>query len=51
MITDFHQLLQVIPRTAPAPGETKKEVRILYQKLSDELLDLAKLRLPLNLLY
>jgi hypothetical protein len=31
--------------------EHDKEVRIFYQKLSNELRDLARLRLPLNLLY
>ena len=30
MITEFHQLMQVLPRTAPAPGESKKEIRIFY---------------------
>ena len=50
-MTDFHQLMQVIPKTAPAPGDLKKEIRIFYQKLSNELNDLAKLKLPLNLLY
>lgn len=36
-VSEFHRLMLVVPRTSLAQGETKKDVRILYQKLSDEL--------------
>lgn len=39
----------MVPKTTPNKNE--KEERILYQKLNYELQDLAKLRIPLNLLY
>ena len=41
----------VVPRTVLQAGEDKREQRIFYVKLSNELKDLAKLRLPINVLY
>jgi hypothetical protein len=49
--SDFHRLLSVVPRTVLQAGEDKREQRIFYAKLSNELRDLAKLRLPINVLY
>ena len=49
--SDFHRLLSVLPRTVLQAGEDKREQRVFYVKLSNELKDLARLRLPLNLLY
>jgi hypothetical protein len=50
--SEFHRLIDVIPRTQPGAKENNpKEIRVFYVKLSNELKDLARLRLPLNLLY
>jgi hypothetical protein len=49
--SDFHRLMGVVPRTVLQAGEDKREQRIFYVKLSNELKDLAKLRLPINVLY
>lgn len=49
--SDFHRLLSVLPRTVLQAGDDKREQRIFYVKLSNELKDLAKLRLPINVLY
>lgn len=48
---EFDRLVESCPRTAPKPGDSDKEVRILYFKLYNEMKDLARLRLPINLLY
>jgi hypothetical protein len=48
---EFERLVEACPRTDPKPGASEKEVRILYFKLGNELKDLARLRLPINLLY
>jgi hypothetical protein len=49
--SDFNRLLSVLPRTVLQAGEDKREQRIFYVKLWNELKDLAKLRLPINILY
>lgn len=45
---EFDRLIQALPRTGVKQQE---EERIYYMKVHNELTDLARLRLPLNLLY
>ncbi|TNV74030.1 hypothetical protein FGO68_gene14997 [Halteria grandinella] len=48
---EFERLVEACPRTAPKAGDLESEVRIFYDKLYDEMRDLARLRLPINILY
>jgi len=44
-LKEMEELMLVVPRTSD------KDERVLYKRLSDELRDLARLKLPLNFLY
>jgi hypothetical protein len=50
-VTDFHKLMNVVPRSVLNVGDDQKDQRVYYLKLANELTDLAKLRLPVNVLY